>query len=299
MQPGEGTGLIEPAPNATLTSRKHRRMNLKAICLNIFLPWFLFSALYMCISFSFHYDHPTAMWGIIVLAWVLVTVLGVLAFAERKSERHPTWYMFTTVAFAMAVLLAMILGNMNFSCHMKSFYDIENLNTYPSVDPSHDRGQEFMDAGRIYFAHDSVLDMSKAICFKNSDIYCAVPIVKGDHEIGFYDFWAVGMNCCNGASGDFRCGEFNNPHAHSGLRLVDSDQRLFYRLAVQRAEAAYNIKTTHPIFFHWVQDPIAETDISRMNGCKHFLISSFSYFAFNSFCVLVATVIFSKNVHQY
>lgn len=149
----------------------------------------------------------------------------------------------------------------------------------------------------FFFADGTGLDMRKAMGFKNLDIYCVAPIIKGDDKLAFYDFWAVGMNCCSGVSADFRCGEFNNPHARSGLRLMQSEQRPFYRLAVQQAEAAYNIKATHPIFFHWMQDPVAETDIFRDHGYRYYLIGIFSFFAFNAFCVVTATIILSKSSH--
>ena len=47
---------------------KRRRINLLAIVLNIFAPWFLFCAVYAIMSFSFHYSHPTWAWIMVALA---------------------------------------------------------------------------------------------------------------------------------------------------------------------------------------------------------------------------------------
>merc|ERR550537_1829450 len=80
---------------------------------------------------------------------------------------------------------------MNFWYNMQPFYDIENLNTYPSVNPARERGQQLMDAGRVYFADGTGLDMKKAMGFKNLDLYCVCPIVNGNAQLASYDFWAV------------------------------------------------------------------------------------------------------------
>ena len=65
------------------------------------------------------------------------------------------------------------------------------------------------------------------------------PIVVGNGTLESYDFWAVGLNCCSSNTGDYRCGEFSNPAAQSGLRLMDQREADFFRLAVQQAEASY------------------------------------------------------------
>eukprot|EP00971_Amphidinium_carterae_P179620 3562419-Amphidinium_carterae.1 len=47
------------------------------------------------------------------------------------------------------VIITMCLsgGDMNFWYNMQPFYDVENLNTYPSVNPAREKGQQLMDAG--------------------------------------------------------------------------------------------------------------------------------------------------------
>jgi len=230
----------------------------------------------------------------VLAGFAVAFVTGGLAWKAKIRDRDPMWYTYAALSFLLATILACAFGDMNFWYNMQPFYDIENLNTYPSVNPAREKGAQLMDAGRVYFADGAGLDPKKAMGFKNLDLYCVAPIVHGQEQLASYDFWAVGINCCSGVSSDFRCGEFNNPHARSGLRLMRDDQRPFFRLAVQQAEAAYNLKATHPLFFYWMQDPVAEMNSYRDDGFKYYLLGVFTYFAFNLFCVVCAVIGFSK-----
>jgi len=274
---------------------KRRRMNLVAICTNLFMPWFIFCGIYSLMSFNVHYTAAGAAKASVVVGLVIAAFTGFLGYKAKQRDADPVWFNFAALAIFVASILAGIFGDLNYWYNMHTFYDLENLNTYPSVSPAREKGQQLMDAGRVYFSDGAALDMKKAIAFKNDDLYCVAPITDGSkHQLASYDFWAVGINCCSGVSSDFRCGEFNNPHARSGLRLMRDDQRPFFRLAVQQAEAAYNIKSTHPLFFYWLQDPIAEMNSYRDDGFKYFLLGIFTHFGFNAFCVACAVVGFSK-----
>jgi len=285
----------QPKASSIFTPGKRKRLNIVAITANIFLPWLVFCCIFAALSFSFHYQNPAAAWTIVGLGVVAVLIAGGLAYKTKKHlDRDPMWYTFSTVLLSVAVVLAAVFGDLNFWTYMQPYYDIDHLNNYPSVDPSTEKGQQLMDAGRVYFADGAKLDLKKAMGFKNMDLYCVAPIVKGDEQPETYDFWAVGMNCCSGVSSDFRCGEFNNPHARSGVRLMRDNQRPFYRLAVQQAEASYKIKSAHPLFFYWMQDPVAEMNSYRDEGMKYYLVGIFSHFAFNLFCVVVGMVGFSR-----
>jgi len=290
---GPEYGALKGTANV-FSQGKRRRMNLVAICVNIFLPWFVFSAIYATLSFSFHYQHPTAAWLVFGLGVVAIFISFVMWYQAYKQKQDPTWYKFSMAMLTLAVVMAGVVGDANFWYNMQPFYDIENLNTYPNVNPAKEKGQQLMDAGRVYFANDARLDDKYAMGFKNLDLYCVAPIVVGSDQLASYDFWAVGLNCCSGVASDFRCGEFNNPHARSGLRLMRDDQRPFFRLAVQQAEAAYSIKATHPLFFYWMQDPVAEMNSYRDDGFKYYLLGIFSFFALNLFSVVCAVVGFSR-----
>eukprot|EP00929_Paragymnodinium_shiwhaense_P086547 TRINITY_DN4704_c0_g1_i3.p2 TRINITY_DN4704_c0_g1~~TRINITY_DN4704_c0_g1_i3.p2 ORF type:complete len:208 (-),score=47.28 TRINITY_DN4704_c0_g1_i3:69-692(-) len=202
------------------------------------------------------------------------------------------------IVFFIATVIATIAGDFNFRYHMQPFYDMENLNTYPNVNPAHAKGQQLMDAGRVYFMDGTALDFGKSMSFKDLDLYCVAPIVNGGNQQASYDFWAVGKNCCNGPSSMFQCGEYNNPYARSGYRLLADRERPFYRLAVQQAEAAYNLRSTHPLFFVWTQDPVSMMTEYRSAGFRLFLIATGVHFFFNLACVTGAVIGFSK-IGQY
>lgn len=277
-----------------------RRLNVIPICLNLFVPWILFSSLYAVMSFSIHYHSPQLAEMICIIGGIIVLIAGVFAYLawtkrqENLQNRDPTWFIFGFLALLIGWILGMVFGSINFTYNMQPYYDVLNLSSYPSVNPAKEKGQQLMDGGRVYFTEGSVLDRTKSMSFKNLDLYCVAPIVNTKEPLTSYDFWAVGLNCCSSTTSDFRCGEFNNPHARSGLRLMRDDQRPFFRLAVQQAEAAYNIRATHPLFYHWTPDPVAEINSYRDDGFKYFLLGVFTHFLFNMFCVACAVVGFSK-----
>jgi len=288
-----------------------QRMNLVAILVSLFLPWLLFCLMFWAMSFSLHYSNPFFCYLLVFGGLCVVCITGLLAFdsIRKKREasggpimagtgtayREPTWIIFLFVTCALAWVLGVVGGDINFFNNLEPYYDITNLATYPSVDPSRMRGQQLMDAGRIIFSEGSKLDLKMSMGFKNVDVFCVAPIVANSSEhITSYDFWAVGVNCCSGNRPDFHCGQFNNARASAGLRLMRDDQRAFFRLAVQQSEAANGIRANHPLFFHWMKDPIAEVNAYMDLGYKYYLSGCCAHFVLQLFLVFVASTAFAK-----
>merc|ERR1719359_1985421 len=125
------------------------------------------------------------------------------------------------------------------------------------------------------------------------DSYCVAPITSGGDKAkegtttASYDLWAVGKNCCSSDNPAFACGEYNNINARSGLRQTDEDERLYYALAVQQAEAAYSIVAKQPIFFHWVEDADATMQQFYSRGFQFWVFMIFMHFTLNAFIVFV------------
>jgi hypothetical protein len=104
-----------------------------------------------------------------------------------------------------------------------------------------------------------------------------------------YDYWAVGTNCCSHHLFDFDCGEWNNPAAHSGLRVLDETSRSYYMLAVQQAAAAYDIPVEHPVFMYWVQRP--QDQILGYKAESYFSLGIGTFYTF--FLSLLGTILLS------
>jgi hypothetical protein len=280
-------------------------MNLVSIFLALFGPWILFVTVFAALSFSLHYESPE-MSFLVASMWMLVIItIGFYAWATFRAGtaaevgNGANWYIFNFLTSLLAWSLAVYFGYKNFYVNMQPYYDMTNLNHYADVDVTKVRGQQFMDAGKMVFKPRSQLETRYAMGFKNLDMYCVAPVARRNvngslPRLSNYDFWAVGLNCCSGDGTDFQCGHYKDKEAHAGLRLMRDEQRPFFRLAVQQAMAAHNIKSTHPIFIHWVSDPVLAMYAYKENGFKSLMLGMLSHFLLQSGLVAAAAVGFAK-----
>lgn len=269
------------------------RLSFTAIGASLFVPWAIFIVTYLVVSFEWHARQFALMQAICGILLAFVLILGALAVYTAVSGRGGrTWAFFLFFTALIAWVAGVVAGQYNYAFNLRPYYDVTSLNVYPSVDPNLAEGQQIMDAGRIIFEPTSHVDLTRSMGFQNRETYCVAPIVSNSTLPASYDFWAVGINCCG--TGGFTCGDARNPHAHAGLRLMRDDQRPFFRLAVQQAEAQFNVRANHPIFLTWIADPMSEINAFEDNGLRFFVIGIFIHLAAQFFLVVVAALTFAK-----
>eukprot|EP00440_Ansanella_granifera_P037563 gb/GFBE01040756.1/.p1 GENE.gb/GFBE01040756.1/~~gb/GFBE01040756.1/.p1 ORF type:complete len:323 (+),score=86.60 gb/GFBE01040756.1/:1-969(+) len=286
-------GVFVPGPR--------KRMNVVPMIVCTLVPWSLFVLVFGIMAFSFHYLQPTISTLVVFGLLALVVGVAVKAFAGRlkifagmAGEREPSWLIFFALSLFLAWVVGFLQGSANFSANTGRYYDIGNLNNYTNVYPNRMLGQQLLDAGVVAFAPGSQLDIKHSMGFKNQEVYCVAPIVFGATPPATYDFWAVGTGCCSGNQPDFHCSNSNNPQASGGIRLMNAGDRAYYRLAVQQAEATYNIKASHPLFFRWEVEPSKQVESWMADGQRNFISWVLSYLLFQLFLVVVAAFVFSK-----
>lgn len=282
-----------------------RKMNFVPMIVCSLVPWALFVLVYSLMAFQFHYSQPTLCNIVVFVLLFFVLVIGVKALTGRfrifsgvQSEREPSWMIFFAFSLLLAWIVGFVQGDHNFSASTGRYYDLGNLNNYTMVYPNRMLGQQLLDAGIVQFAPGSQLDIKKSMGFKNGQVYCVAPIVFGTTTPLSYDFWAVGMDCCSGNQPDFSCRNYNNPQASGGIRLMNSNDRAYYRLAVQQAEATYDIKASHPLFFYWEVEPSKKVQQWLIDGHADLAAWILSYLVFQIFIVAIVAVVFSKIGHQ-
>mmetsp|Transcript_20431 Transcript_20431/g.37231 ORF Transcript_20431/g.37231 Transcript_20431/m.37231 type:complete len:314 (+) Transcript_20431:144-1085(+) len=301
----EGYSSMEPSV-VNPFRRKSRRLNIDAIIQCLVGPWILYCIIFAAMSFSLRYEAPRVANAIVAVGWLVVFIaLYFAADAIMRKRWHddgynvyfePTWFVFLFMMMLIANVAGYVSGDMNFQQYMSKYFDYMNLNVYerPAVNPTLLRGEQVMDGGRIVFTDDSRLALDKSMGFRDNKMYCVAPVVRANDVPDTYDFWAVGTDCCSGQVADFHCGQYNNPNANGGLRLLEDNPRAYYRLAVQQAEAMYGIRASHPIFMQWVEDPLAIVEGYRTTGIQNYFLGVFSHLLFQVFCVTCASLAFAK-----
>jgi len=277
----------------SLALKRRRRINCVPALNALFLPWVMFLSVFSLASFYIHYVAPACVFFINSFTVLCVFVYAYNSFTDKYSDAQTRFYpAYLSVMFLIAVSFGWLLGDLNFWFNMQPCYNIEHLASYNNVNPSTQtmpsgavvptRGKRYQDAGKVYFDHKAVLDVKRSMSFKMGDLYCVAPIVDPSCQKNCgYDFWAVGLNCCAEDYADFRCGEYKNPSAKNGLRLMHDQERPNFRLAVMQAEGVHKITSTHPVFFYWLHDPNKEIAHMKHKGFKGFvllmIVSFFGY----------------------
>lgn len=283
-------------PHSTKMPFEQRRNRVRIDCLLIcfFVPCAQFALVMGVLSSLLHYLSPWLTWLVVLACAILTLACCSLAIATLRNwfrgdvGRQPFWYVFLAFTMVVSFGFSAFFGEANWWNNTLPYTGLQNLSFQPSVNVAKASGRQLMDVGRIEFQNGTEIDVTKATFFKNLDQFCVAPITIGTEPLRFYDFWVVGLNCC-GDQG-FRCGDYRNPSARSGLRLLRQDQRNFYQLAVQQAEATYNIKANHPLFFFWMQDSLAGMEEYESDARKYFFLGLFTFSACQLFLMSMGLV---------
>jgi len=285
-----------------------RRLNAYAILLNVIVPWLLFCFVFAICSFTLRYYNPGTCFAMVAI--ILLLTVGKFGFQyqlakirkekETEDEHEPMWYGFLAVCCLLAIIAGIIAGSLNFNRHMQPFYNLNHLNTFRDIDPKDYVGEQLVDAGRVNFKDGVYVDVSHSMGFRNDDTYCVAPIVSANLSAkdNYWDFWAVGKNCCSGVQADFHCENYLDIRKMGGLRLLNDEDRPFYRLAVQQAEATYKITTHKPLFFTWMYDPIQWAQRLQSDGFLMFMYGIITALVIQVCLVATATLAYAKEMPE-
>jgi len=276
-------------------------LDIAKAVLCLVVPPLVFTYVSSMLSFGLHFRFPRFVWLFVLVG--LAPVLLAQLFLRQAIRRglSTRWHKLLIALCAVALLAGAVFAERNYWILFHPFFVLESMKTYTNIDPSEVTGTRLMDAGQVHFTGGARLATDMAMSFTTSwDVYCVAPvsIASGPPSQGstlaVYDIWAVGVNCCRSAEANFDCGQVHNVEARAGLRQVGDEQRRFFRLAVQQAEAAYGIEAPDPVFFYWVHDPQVEESLFFEAGFENWILANSVHFAVNAAALAAFVLVYHK-----
>lgn len=238
-------------PLAGHAARPGGYFHMVSLGLLVFLPASLFMASLCFMTFLFK-EIPSLVWVIISMCLGLSLLLMVV--------RQKYWFNLGVVCF-VAVVVGTGAGLWNYQKNMDKYWAYQGQRTYTDVPPTKPALQH-LDAGKIVFTADSVIDEKRTSTLVSGRTYCVAPIVKrGAAGTQSLQYWAAGEDCCVRGS-NFTCDDAADPAAHAGLVYLDDFALPDYDMGKFRAAAKAIIdarglsgaKPEDAIFVRWVKD---------------------------------------------
>lgn len=223
----------------------------------LFLPSLTFFVI--CSFFATVYHWAPALVFIIVAVCI---GLGVMQWRQSIAGGHDPLRFYLALECLAATGLAVIIGVLVYRSWLASYWLCVDSHVYTNILPS-ESADGYLDAGKLVFADDSVVNTNHSVGFKDRHVYCVAPIIEdplavqamGGH-MQAVQFWAVGVDCC-GARGKFACDDSWDWRARSGLVVRGPDFHPQYLQAALQAEAAFGLPHAFGghLFVRWLRDP--------------------------------------------
>jgi len=262
----------------------------------IALPELVFAVITCLYAFVYH-RFPE----VVVLAVVGFVALSIMFVTLDKSTRvEGRWYLFLGVLCFMATVMGTLYGLYNYHENFLQYEAYSANREYSNVLPS-EPAAAHADAGKIEFSKSARIDTTKAVGFKQGDVYCVVPIMD-DMQTSRVEYWAAGMNCCKQRA-DFQCDDAGSVDAHSGVVILDTNSffpsnRDVYEKAVKEAEAAFDIVSSpNPLFVRWVKSPQEVQEMYLSSGWGYLLVGIAVYFLLSIILGAICHIQSGKKAH--
>jgi hypothetical protein len=259
--------------------------NIQSMVLLIFFPWILF--IIIMATWVIWYHHHWLVTIFTILGGLMLSIgLITLSLGGDKANHSgkpggKRWYAYLGVVCFIATLTGTVLGFYLYHTFIFQYNSYEERRMYANVLPSEPASTK-VDAGKMVFATDARVDVSRSIGFKAGSFYCVAPILDEDMDTRV-EYWAAGVDCCS-YRGDFSCDDAWDPRARSGAVLFEDSSELipsirpFFEKARIEAEAAYNMASSdEAIFVKWTRDPDAVQERYWKSGMGYLTLTTCVY----------------------
>lgn len=283
-------------PRSAFTKGSRMRMNIVPILLNAVVPWLIFVGFFALVASEATYYRAGLVYAAVLVGLLLWGATLFMAVRARKVEPDPTWYGYFAMVVGIAVCAGVVCGYNLYEGYTLPVIELESLRTVKGLDVGSTPGKNVMDAGTFYFAPGTYQSGWQSWHFKRApggDFFCVAPLVASGvnaPETQSYDFWAVGKDCCAEGAADFRCGSPVDEDKPAALRITKEADLVYYRLAVQQAEAVHHLKSESPIFIEWHKDPEEKMDDWRTECSDHVIFGAVLAFVYFLFLLMLFSV---------